>query len=65
VLKFDKFYFPDLGDEGTQFKDIVEKNPGKKLLIIGRKGDIPSEIPRLLTINFPNGENAFDVVEVE
>jgi len=64
VLRFDKYYFPDLGDEGTQFADIVKINPGKKMLFIGRAGDFPKEIPRLSTINFLNGENAFDIVEV-
>lgn len=64
VLKFDKFYFPDLGDPGTQFGDLVRENPGKKLLIIGKKMDIPPEIPRLLSVSFLNGENAFDIVEV-
>ncbi len=65
VLNFDKFYFPDLGDKGTQFTDIVKANPHKKLLFIGRKGDFPKEIPRLLSINFLNEENAFDIVEVK
>lgn len=65
VLKFDKFFFPDLGDSGTQFADIVKENPGKKILFIGRKGDLPEELPRLLTVNFLNGENAFDLIEVK
>lgn len=65
VLKFDKFYFPDLGDKGTQFADLVKQNPGKKILFIGRAGDFPKEIPRLYTINFLNNENAFDIVEVK
>lgn len=65
VLRFDKFYFPDLGDKGTQFADIVKENPGKKLLFIGRAGDFPKEIPRKLSVNFLNGENAFDIVEVK
>lgn len=65
VLRFDKYYLPDLGDEGTQFADIVKENPGKKLLFIGRKGDFPVELPRLFSINFLNGENAFDIVEVK
>lgn len=65
VLKFDKFYFPDLGDEGTEFSDVVKANPGKKLLFIGRKGDFPKELPRLFSISFLNGENAFDIVEVK
>lgn len=63
VLNFDKFYFPDLGDRGTKFEDIVNKNQGKKLLFIGRNGDFPKEIPRLYSVNFLNGENAFDIVE--
>lgn len=65
VLKFDKFYFPDLGDKETQFADVVKENPGKKLLFIGRSGDFPKEIPRLYSINFLNGENAFDIVKVD
>lgn len=65
VLRFDKYYFPDLGDEGTKFSDIVKANPGRKLLFIGRKGDFPKEIPRLLSVDFLNGENAFDIVEVK
>lgn len=64
VLRFDKFYFPDLGDEGTQFEDVVRANSDKKLLFIGRKGDFPKELPRLYSVNFLNGENAFDIVEV-
>lgn len=63
VLNFDKYYFPDLGDEGTQFADIVKDNPGKKLLFAGRSGDFPKEIPRLFSVDFLNGENAFDIVE--
>ncbi len=65
VLKFDKYYFPDLGDEGTQFEDMVKSSRGKKILFVGRPGDFPREIPRLLSINFLNGENAFDIIEVK
>lgn len=65
VLKFDKYYFPDLGDKGTEFHEVVKVNPNKKLLFIGRRGDFPQEIPRLLSVNFLNGENAFDIVEVK
>lgn len=65
VLKFSNFYFPDLGDKGTEFIDIVKANPGKKLLFIGRGEDFPKEIPRLLSIKFLNGEDAFDIVEVK
>lgn len=65
VLKFNKFYFPDLGDKGTQYVDIVKENPGKKLLFIGRKEDFPSNLPRLYTVNFLNGDNAFDIVSTK
>lgn len=65
VLKFDKFFFPDLGDEGTRFEDIVKLNSGKKLLFIGRGGDFPKDLPRLYSVNFLNGENAFDIVDVK
>lgn len=65
VLRFDKYYFPDLGDKGTQFIDVVREKPNKKLLFVGRRGDFPKELPRLFSINFLNGENAFDIVEVK
>lgn len=63
VLKFDKFYFPDLGDKGTQYEDIVKQNPGKKLLFIGKPGDFPSDLSRLLTVDFLDGNRAFELVE--
>ncbi|PIP57937.1 hypothetical protein COX03_00390, partial [Candidatus Woesebacteria bacterium CG22_combo_CG10-13_8_21_14_all_39_10] len=63
VLKFDKFYFPDLGDKGTQYQDIINANPGKKILFIGKPGDFPVYIPRLLTVKFLNDEVAFEIVE--
>lgn len=65
VLKFAKFYFPDLGDKGTQFADIVQQNPGKKLLFIGKPGDFPSDKQKLLTVNFLSGDKAFEIVEVK
>lgn len=65
VLRFDKFYFPDLGDKGTQLEDIVRENPQKKILFIGRKVDFTDNLPRLYSVNFLNGENAFDIVEVK
>lgn len=65
VLKFGKYYFPDLGDKGTQFQDIIKREQGEKLLFIGRQGDFPKEIPRLFSVNFLNGENAFDIVGVK
>lgn len=64
VLKFDKYYFPDLGDKGTRFEDIVKENPNKKLLFVGRSGDFPKDVPRLFSVDFLNGEDAFDIVEV-
>jgi 4-amino-4-deoxy-L-arabinose transferase-like glycosyltransferase len=63
VLKFDKFYFPDLGDAGTRYQDIVNANPGKKILFIGKSGDFPDNLPRLLTVDFLNGNRDFDIVE--
>ncbi|KKR40687.1 MAG: Glycosyl transferase family 39 [Candidatus Woesebacteria bacterium GW2011_GWB1_40_12] len=63
VLQFDKYYFPDLGDTGTKYQDVVNINPGKKILFIGRPEDFPGELPRLKTIDFLNGERAFDIVE--
>jgi len=65
VLNFDKFYFPDLGDTGTTFLDIVRDNGDKKILFVGKPGDFPSETPRLLTVDFLNGDGAFEVVEVK
>jgi hypothetical protein len=65
VLRFDKFYFPDLGDTGTEFQDIVAANPGKKILFIGRQSDFPVSMPRLATIDFLDGSRAFDIVEVK
>lgn len=63
VLKFDKFYFPDFGDSGTHYQDILAANPGKKILFIGKHEDFPSNLPRLLTVDFLNGNPAFDIVE--
>lgn len=63
VLNFDKFYFPDLGDEMTQYEDIVDNNPDKKILFIGKKEDFSNDVVRLKTIDFLNGERAFDIVE--
>jgi len=63
VLKFDKFYFPDLGDVGTKYQDIINANPYKKILFIGKPGDFPSWIPVLKDIYFLNGNKAFEIVE--
>lgn len=64
VLKLDKYYFPDLGDDGTRFKDIVAQNPGKRMLFIGKDGDFPDNLPRLKEIHFLNGDLDFVIVEV-
>ncbi len=64
VLRFGKFYFPDLGDKGTHFTDIVAQNPGKKILFIGKPGDFPPNIPPLKQIKFLNGDLDFEIVEV-
>ncbi len=63
VLRFDKFYFPDLGDTGTKFDDIRKENIGKRILFIGKPGDFPNSAPKLLTVDFLNGERAFEVIE--
>lgn len=57
------FFFPDLGDEGTRYGDIVSQNPGKKILFIGKKGDFPDGAKVLETISFLNGREAFEIVE--
>lgn len=62
VLNFDKFYFPDLADKGTTYEDIIRKYPDKKILFIGKYGDFPGK-EKLKTINFLNGDIAFEIVE--
>ena len=63
VLNFDKFYFPDLGDAGTQYQDIVKANPDKKLLFIGKPGDFPDSANKLFEVNFLDGNQAFQIVK--
>lgn len=63
VLRFDKYYFPDLGDVGTKYEDIVKVNPDKKILFVGKKGDFPDYKKVLERIIFLNGESAFEIVE--
>jgi len=65
VLRFDKFYFPDLGDTGTRFEDIKGENRGKKMLFVGKPGDFPENYPKLLTVDFLDGTRAFEIVNVE
>lgn len=63
VLRFDKYYFPDLGDDGTRFKDISMQYPNKKILFIGKPGDFPEDTKKLKVVNFLNGNSAFEIVE--
>jgi len=65
VLKFDKFYFPDLGDPGTHYQDIVKANPGKKILFIGKPGDFPAGTPILEQINFLDGKGDFQITDIK
>ena len=61
VLMFDKYYFPDLGDEGTKYQDVINANPDKKILFIGKSGDFPENATILEKINFLNGDEAFEI----
>lgn len=61
VLRFDKYYFPDLGDEGTTYGDIVTHYADKKILLIGKKGDFPPEAKILERINFLDDTEAFEI----
>lgn len=63
VLNFDKFYFPDLGDEGTKYQDIVNQYKGEKILFIGKYNDFPIGTRKLETIKFLNGDIAFEIVD--
>ena len=61
VQKFDKFYFPDLGDTGTKYADIVAANSDSKILFIGKGGDFENK-KSLLNVNFLDGSDAFELV---
>lgn len=63
VLKFDKYYFPDLGDIGTKHDDIVKANPNKKILFIGKSSDFSENSRVLEEIKFLNGEDAFEITD--
>ncbi len=62
VLHFDNFSFPDLGDIGTRYEDIINKYPTQKLLFIGQPGDFKNT-HIIKTINFLDGKGAFEIVE--
>jgi len=59
VLKFDKFYFPDLGDGGTTLPDVEKDYQGKKLLFISTPDEVKGDINIIKTIDFLNGQPAF------
>jgi len=63
VLRFDKYYFPDLGDQGTKYEDIITQNKGKRLLFVGKPGDFPENINRLKIVNFLDGTKVFEIIE--
>ncbi len=63
VLAFDKYYFPDLGDQGTRYADVLQTHPGKKLLFIGRQQDFPATVKPLKTVNFLNGDSDFVIID--
>jgi len=63
VLKFDKFYFPDLGDEGTKVGDIRKEFAGKKILFIATPDETPQGTSLLYSVDFLNGKRAFNVFE--
>ncbi len=63
VLKFDKFYFPDLSEDPTPFSKVSEELKDKRVLYIGRENDFPKELPRLKKIYFLDGKSAFDIIE--
>lgn len=63
VLEFDKYYFPDLGDEGTRFEDVKEQFKGQKLLFIGKSGDFPETSKVLYKVDFLNGNPAFVITD--
>lgn len=65
VLSFDKFYFPDLGDEGTRYQNVLDENSGKKILFIGKPGDFPEKIEKKKEVYFLNEAKAFEIVEYQ
>jgi 4-amino-4-deoxy-L-arabinose transferase-like glycosyltransferase len=61
VSRFDKFYFPDLGDPGSKVDDVKAGNPGKRILFIATPQETPSDIQVLREIDFLNGQRAFNI----
>lgn len=63
VLKFDKFYFPDLGDEGTKVSDIKSEFADKRVLFIATPDETPQGVKLLYSVDFLNGKRAFNIFE--
>jgi 4-amino-4-deoxy-L-arabinose transferase-like glycosyltransferase len=62
VLRFDKFYFPNLSDQDTKYDIVLDQYKDKKVLFIGRKEDFPADVESKLNVNFLDGTSAFEVV---
>jgi len=63
VTRFDKFYFPNLSDVDSNYKDILKENKGKKILFIGKPSDFDGGVRILENINFLNGDPAFSIAD--
>lgn len=64
VTNFDKYYFPNMADEGTYFPQLVKRFKGKKVLFIGRPQDFPEGTKIIYSVDFKNGEPDFLVTEI-
>ncbi len=65
VESFGKFLFPDLGDEGTKYQDIINKYPNEDILVVGKPGDFPTDANIVETFYFLDGKPVFEIVEVK
>ena len=63
VMGFDKYYFPNLGDEWTSVEVIKADNLGKDILFIGAENEIPEDLNVLETISFLDGQVVFEIAE--
>jgi 4-amino-4-deoxy-L-arabinose transferase-like glycosyltransferase len=63
VPRFDKFYFPDLGDEGTKVDDVRKEFPNKKILFIATPDETPKDQKLLYSVDFLNGKRAFNIFQ--
>ncbi len=62
VTKFDKYNFVDFNKDG--YAKISKEIKGKRILLIGKKGDFPEEKDFLKKVNFLNGVPAFEIMEL-